>query len=1093
MAGVLSLPCLAICTPQVFCSLFRKTRLTDKKIHNDPDRDILDQLSSQLNFLLGSLIKSNSESFLCPSAWSKYRDALKTNLPADDDAALVAYNIINARNSRLAVTGTGYTFTGRQHFVRLLDSTFQTPIGPNFADQCWATSEDKTQLAKTLVEWATSHHRPGLSRVYVAASLLKSWCSIPNFEATPSILEMLDGVASDNQTRKSLVYHLVTELVRNRNFAVIQYLQWLIARGGYQGASDIDPDNGACATRLLIEMPVYCFQEKWKNERGNLLRRAGNYSISDEELDISNALKCMEHTLGLPLPPHEALSQRKPMPLRKLSTRIRKSSRALKSSIGAHLRDVMARQALENGISSTFFMSARSIMETTEDFTMLLDMVKTCTKTSAPEVLAACADTINSNLHVFLPLGSAAEVFNVLLSRLKALSQQQGMIVRPLLAAISHLANRLPGNERIATQLRQELLQSDRSNAIDACSPVSDSMMPQTQGPDGEVSEEIDKLLATGNRIDHPTMNRLFRTIVPKLEAGWAKLDDSRRVFASLLTKMRVFDTQHFDKLMADWVSHVRSLEARPALTDVFPILITAGCLTVSILLHTANASPPTPNKSIASLAQASATYFQELLYLLLMTVPKSKALTPEEAYHFTIHQQSAKSDNLKGMLALIRNVVLEYSILRDFSNEAVVLLDDPLFQDKVSEMLRLLVVVDAAAASEALSIKTLPSKATDFISKLATNLLIPDEEGKTPPSFDHILRLANELTLPFCQLKLNFDLSLTEISSGEGDEPSQSRFELFANAMDRAIEANNIMWTRMLPCLSSDISHHLKTLAYRRFLGLIPSLKSDKLSEATSVDQIHIAENLLGVIEAITAGQSPAKSSHLTASLVDKLSDIWDIVALKNENNKELQQAVLNHWLPALLRLLTLHGSPSEPFVAPLPVVSAGGKAPVALSYEVRARIILVLGSLILELQSLPPNTAGAILQQVFDVAIVLVDALPDDIRLHCAKTMLLLPGSMASTSLTSDPRLYYLFSTPQPTAADNLVLAHKDKPGMLLHNGSPRNMGIMLGIGPFPAPQKYTPFVMRRWELLSESTPNIGENDTSLSLGLFEAIKIQ
>ena len=37
----------------------------------------------------------------------------------------------------------------------------------------------------------------------------------------------------------------------------------------------------------------------------------------------------------------------------------------------------------------------------------------------------------------------------------------------------------------------------------------------------------------------------------------------------------------------------------------------------------------------------------------------------------------------------------------------------------------------------------------------------------------------------------------------------------------------------------------------------------------------------------------------------------------------------------------------------------------------------------------------------------------------------------------------------------------------------------------------EKLVPFVPRRWEILSEPTPNVGENDTSLSLTLFDAIK--
>lgn len=37
-----------------------------------------------------------------------------------------------------------------------------------------------------------------------------------------------------------------------------------------------------------------------------------------------------------------------------------------------------------------------------------------------------------------------------------------------------------------------------------------------------------------------------------------------------------------------------------------------------------------------------------------------------------------------------------------------------------------------------------------------------------------------------------------------------------------------------------------------------------------------------------------------------------------------------------------------------------------------------------------------------------------------------------------------------------------------------------------------KYTPFVLRRWELMQDPTPNAGENDTSLSLQLFAARRV-
>ena len=38
-------------------------------------------------------------------------------------------------------------------------------------------------------------------------------------------------------------------------------------------------------------------------------------------------------------------------------------------------------------------------------------------------------------------------------------------------------------------------------------------------------------------------------------------------------------------------------------------------------------------------------------------------------------------------------------------------------------------------------------------------------------------------------------------------------------------------------------------------------------------------------------------------------------------------------------------------------------------------------------------------------------------------------------------------------------------------------------------PQEIKYTPFVIRPWEIMPDPTPNVGENDTSLSLTLFAA----
>ncbi|OAQ97560.1 hypothetical protein LLEC1_06395 [Akanthomyces lecanii] len=1004
-------------------------------IYNDPDRDILIPLSNQLSSLLKTLVAKNPESFIQPLQWLRYRECLSSFLPADERALQQAYRSINQRNTELLVSSTASPpVGGKEHLVKLLDATLHGKVNRELSAKCWSTSEDKTQVLRTVVEWVTSFHRPGLEKIYTATNLLRSWA---NFRAdtTGAILDTLDSVDHHDVVRKQAVYRLVAELARTGHFSISQYIQWLIARGNCHIAADVE-DTGPCASRLLVELPVYCLPEDRKTDRSNLLRRAANYDVADEARDIEIAIQCVNQTVGLPVvdsSDDDETLPLKPIPMRKLVNRIKSSSFALKSAVGAHIRDAihgLLPPRLNSELSLNVFTSARTILEATGDLSMLGEIIKSCATLSNIEVLAACVDTVNVNLQVLLAVGVADDIFGLYVERLKTVSREHGLVARPLLAALSSLAQRMPDQGDLAKNLQQELTQTDRSNPIDACSPVSDNMVSQATSPESEVSEQIDKLLATGNSVDHPTMNRLFRNIVPRLEAGWNKLDASRRVYASLLARLRLFDTHHFDRLMSDWISHIRSLKERPALLELLPLLVSLGCLTMVNVLHTANAAPVAANVNAADSdpPRGSALYLQELLQLILRKLPRQSPLTLEESYRFVVYQQSAKIDHSKALLLLIRNAIHEYSILRTRSTTTKLPLDDRSCQDDVLEALRVLVVANSAAAAEALSIKNLAPEASALIRTVAAKLLTSGDDN-TSSSFDKILGLANELTMPFCQLSLSMELSLPQ-NCRMSDELQESQFDMFARAMDSAIEARNIVWTSMLPCLSDDITQHLRSQTHGRFLDMIPSSKASNFAEmATSEDRIQLAKNLLGVIEAIISGQPPSKSSQLTSTLVDKLTDLWEIISAPNSS--AAQDATL-------------------------------------------------------------PLRDTKLSQQVFDIALLLVDALPDDMRLHCARSVLASHSAVSvSRAGTSDPRIYYLLSYPRPTAADNLMLAHRDR-SAVPPSAAARGLGAMYGIGP-TLQERYSQFVLRRWEALSEPTPNVGENDTSLSLGLFEAIKIQ
>ncbi|KAL0937959.1 transcription mediator subunit med12 [Colletotrichum truncatum] len=1056
-------------------------------IHNDPDRDILIQLSMRLTSLLIPLLSSHPDNFVAPSTWFKYRDALLASIQIDNEFAQNAYRSINTRNEQLVASANNSQPANRQILVRHLDTTFQTLYAPDLAAQCWAVSEDKGMIVRTLLEWCTSPHRPGAAKVYITASLLRTW--IPTgLDVTTAILEFLSHNPPMETNAKKTFHKLVSEIVRSGDFQFQGYIFWLIARGGLRKPSDTDAE-GSCATRLLVDLPLHALNSSSLATRASLLRRA-SYDVNDEAEDIETALKCIQHALGLPLPPGDPILQRKPVPLSKLCRLIANSNRALQTEVGARLLQIFTTEIVmtKNGpqVSAPMFNLARAVLEAASDYSMLAEIVKVVIRVSNPDLLASCADTINVHLPIFAALGLAKELFDVLMERLKVVGEEQGIAARPLLASLANLAARLPGLTNTAAHLRKELHQCDRNTAIDACSPVSDNMAAQLQDAEGELHEEIEKLLTSGSSVDRPTMDRLFQTVVGRLESSWANSPERQRAYSALLGRLRIFDTQHFDLRMTDWVHHVSTLKARPGLADIYPLLISIGCLTLPILLTTTTVDASRIASNPSAQVNNTTTYMQEVLQLTTMPLAPKTALTPEESYRFYIQQRMAPRQSHKDMVVLVRNALVEYSRLQSQSGLTLPLAN-PNFKNSMLELLRTLVLLDAPAVVQALGIKTPEPALVGIFAQVTTKLLVPGADDDAPLSFETVLELANEFTLPFCQVKLSIGLPADTTTSPGGGEQAMSQFDMFSRAMDRAVSANNVMWTSMLPYLNEEVTEHLKRQAHLRFLGLFPSQKNPPSSDPLSEDSIQLAGSLLSVVEAIVRGRPAPRTSQLTSGMVEKLTELWEILAARGDDKRELRTSILRHWLPALLRFITLHTNANEPVAGPSQ--SANMKPPTsAAAFEIRGRILIVLSGLTLELDNLAleNSQAGRLLgQQIFDLALLLVDSLPEETRLQCVRV--LLTGGTTQSPASSDARLRYLFSQmPPPT--EQFVLAHRQQPATQ-PTGPPRPK-IPISM---QGTDKLTPFVFRKWEMLSEPTPNVGENDTALSLTLFEAIKIQ
>ncbi|KAK3994970.1 putative mediator of RNA polymerase II transcription [Cladorrhinum sp. PSN332] len=1114
-------------------------------VFHHPDKDLLKPLPLRLTRMLNALILGSPENFVCPSVWFKYRDTIKTCLPAGDEARLNSFLAISSRNEQLVAYANRSQPATRHILVQLLDRTLQQSIPEELPQQCWNISKDKSALARALLEWCTSLYRPGKTKIYVASRILRHWSTL-GLDVTQEILDFLDTDPCEEKERKDDFYHVVCELVRNDVFLVPRYAQWLIARGGLTNPDDVHPD-GPAATRLLAEIPPGALSESQQGIRSGILRRAA-FNVADEAQNAELALKCIKQILGLPLDPNDPILRRKPWSVKKLAKNIYFSGRALKAEVGLWLRDSLivptpAPSSAEKGkakargpqISPTMFDHIRHVLEAAEDLSMLADILRSLIEYSCVEVLAAITNTVCRHVFVFAALGVSKLMFAHLHKRLKIVYKEQGLAARPLLAALVSLAPRIPGMEELAVVLSRDLAMSDRRNPVDACSPVSDNMLARLQDDDSDL-EEIEKALSTGTSMDRKTLENLFHTIVQRLQASWDKDKDRQRAYTMLLTRLRRFDTQHFDSIMGKWLAYLRTDVNRPSVIRIYPLLVSVGCLSLRAILSTTSDSstampPPSLGPAWPQVVQITSRtrYLQDVLRLLMTPLPPGYDLiTSEEIYKFTNLQQQILRDNPKEVLNLVGLAMAEYLYARSMDDSGDLPLDDTNAQQRFSHLIKLLVLKDAAAVGRALSMwasKNPDAFAGSWIDDMTTKLLIPTADRQIHVTFDQVLELTNEFTWPFCQVQLILSSTANAQNSQLAAERQQSHLDLLTNAMDRAIDKKNITWVGIVHSLNPEVTQHLRSRAQTRFLGLIPSLRDPPPPDAPSEQALQVAENLISVIEALMRGSNPANTRQLqlVPDVAAKLTDLWELLSAPDFDNKQL---ILSKWLPIVLNFITLH---SQAFDASKP------------SSELRGKLLIVCAGLIQELDYLhgPDLNTRSLSKRIFDLSCVLSDNLPEDTRNVCIR-------AVKESSVAADPRMRYVFGIMSAPQSENLWLSQRENispaaaamasataaasvagrgpagAGGLAaintnantntntinnnnNNNNNNNSNVPSSTAPIASmilgtpptlwgvekqgTERLSPFTVKKWDIVNVPPQSVGENDTSLSLALFEA----
>lgn len=1047
------------------------------QILNHPDRDILLPLSDRLDVLLRGLMATNPDCFVSPKLWSAHKDVIRSNLASDDERFRPILAAIQRRNIRLAGASAEKEPSCRRRLIKLLDTTLRLPFMNDLPKQCWNIDDDKAKLIQTILEWATSSHRPGTAKVYVAARILR-FCARSGADITDAILNFLDSPTCGSGCSKPAFYHLVSELARSDHFSTPKYLQWLIARGGFYDAADVAQD-GPCATRLLAELPTHNLSDSIAELRTTLLSRA-DFMVDEEDEQTKDSMVLMSRALPGMQAAVDLELESSDLPIHEnLSDVISKASRTTKSEIGLWLRQKVALQMVQptipplddwddspvkggtSAISTTDFSTIRGYLEHIDDYSMLADVLKIVTSSNDAEVLASCADTLDLHLDTFAAVGALNGLFDLLVARLRTLAEEMDAVPRIFLVSLSDLASRLPEQKIIAQQLAQEVARSDRKTAADACSPVSDHMALM-QTAESDFTDEIEKVLASGNSMDQATLERLFQRIILRLEASWGKSPEQQRSYVLLLTRLRAFGPQQFDILMTTWMTRFLQMPSRPGMIKVLGPLISFGTLT----LHDVIINLVAIDKEAAPKNPAMATIFQEALALLIAPSSLPDEMTVEETYRLRIKQVHMHKDHPLDVFHVVRRS-LEEPRLEGSDRQREAFDNSRLIQHRgMHDLLQMLVLVDTHTTTRSLVIPLLKSpdrSVSDKITAVVDRLLLEDSSSG-PVTIETIFNLANDLTLPFCQVKLASMFNSDDSTmSGTNDDASE-RLQAFDNAIESAVTAGKTTWASIVPLLDVSISEHLRQRSEAQFLAMFPSPKIANPEDGSAKqNRITHTNNLLHVIETTAQSVSPTSptapsQTSLALDIVSTLNDTWNL--LSSQQAHEIKEEIISQWLPLLLSFITINTCAFE-------ATKPGN--------ESRAKAILALTAIFLELQTLETKTEaiGGLVEQIYDLALFLVDALPDDMRQQCIRSLRDTPSSR---------QICYLFSFAEnPTKS--LILVQREKP-----SGGPGG-SVAGGEGRLPEKEKLTPFTLRRWEMLGEPTPNVGENDTSLSLTLFGA----
>lgn len=230
------------------------------------------------------------------------------------------------------------------------------------------------------------------------------------------------------------------------------------------------------------------------------------------------------------------------------------------------------------------FYFVRSILEGFRDYSILADVLNLASNSNDQELLASVADTANYHFDVFSAIGAASDLFNRLTEQNRAVTAGRPPS-KALLVSLIDLGAHFPGRSETVQHLCGQLALCEQKSAVAVCSPVSDHIAEALQSAESNFTDEFEQLLTSGTSMDKQTMTRLFSTLMKRIEYSWEQSGDEPYNLGILGSRLRNFDSKHFDSLMLSWVESLLLSTSRPELNRTLLPLVSAGCLSLRAIV----------------------------------------------------------------------------------------------------------------------------------------------------------------------------------------------------------------------------------------------------------------------------------------------------------------------------------------------------------------------------------------------------------------------------------------------------------------------------------------------------------------------------